>query len=133
VLAPPSLGHGEFYEFVFVHGLFVHQKCSNYALTNLLFNLCRSVWMIDLLVIRPSPPCRNFNTPLYPRSVANLRMYPNFLSFQCFHLWIRSWIYQGAWGVSHGIHNLLPLKKKCQFVISICDYKTITTNINKLP
>jgi hypothetical protein len=25
-------------------------KCSNYALTNLLFGLCRSVWIIDLLV-----------------------------------------------------------------------------------
>jgi len=31
-------------EFVFVHGSSMHQKCSNYALTNLLFSLCRSVW-----------------------------------------------------------------------------------------
>jgi len=37
------------------HGDFVHQKCSNYALTNLLFGLCRSMWMIDLLVNLFSP------------------------------------------------------------------------------
>jgi hypothetical protein len=36
-------------------GLFVHQKCSNYALTNLLFGLCIFIWIIDLLVICPSP------------------------------------------------------------------------------
>jgi hypothetical protein len=36
----PSPGHGEFCEIVFAHGSFVHQKCSNYALTNLLFGLC---------------------------------------------------------------------------------------------
>jgi len=55
VVASWSLGHGEYYEFVFAHGLSVHQKCSNYALTNLLFGLCRSVWIINLLVIRPNP------------------------------------------------------------------------------
>jgi hypothetical protein len=33
----------------------MHQKCSNYALINLLFGLCRSMWVINLLVILPSP------------------------------------------------------------------------------
>jgi hypothetical protein len=33
----------------------MHQKCSKYALTNLLFGLCRSMWIIDPLVILPSP------------------------------------------------------------------------------
>jgi hypothetical protein len=33
----------------------VHQKCSNYTLTNLLFGLCKSVWIIDSFVICPSP------------------------------------------------------------------------------
>jgi hypothetical protein len=37
---------------VFAHGSSMHQKCSNYALTNLLFRLYRSVWIIDPLVIR---------------------------------------------------------------------------------
>ncbi len=33
----------------------MHQKCSNYALINLLFGLCRCVWIIDPLVTCPSP------------------------------------------------------------------------------
>jgi hypothetical protein len=36
----------------------VHQKYSNYALTNLLFGLCRSQWIIDLIIIHPSPHMR---------------------------------------------------------------------------
>jgi hypothetical protein len=39
---PPSLGHGEFCESVFARGSSMHQKWSNYALTNL-FSLCRFV------------------------------------------------------------------------------------------
>jgi len=39
----PSPGHGESSEFVFARGSSMHQKCFNYALTNLLFGLCRSV------------------------------------------------------------------------------------------
>ncbi len=52
---PPSLGYGESCEFVFAYGSFVHQKCSHYALTNLLFGLCRFVWIIEPLVALPSP------------------------------------------------------------------------------
>jgi hypothetical protein len=55
VVVPPSPGCGEFYESMFAYGSSAHQKCSNYALTNLLLGLCRSVWVIDLLVILPSP------------------------------------------------------------------------------
>jgi hypothetical protein len=40
---------------MFAHGSSLHQKCFDYALTNLLFDLCRSVWIIDLLVTHPSP------------------------------------------------------------------------------
>jgi hypothetical protein len=40
---PLSSGRGESCESMFAHGLFVHQKCFNYAWTNLLFGLCRSV------------------------------------------------------------------------------------------
>jgi hypothetical protein len=50
VVPSPSLGHNEFCEsvfnhgsFVFAHGLSMHQTCFNYALTNLLFSLCRFV------------------------------------------------------------------------------------------
>jgi hypothetical protein len=45
VVASPNSGCGEFCESTF----------TNYALTNLLFGLCRSVWIIDPLVTRPSP------------------------------------------------------------------------------
>jgi len=40
VLASPSLGCGESCESVYARGLSMHQKCYNYALTNLLFGLC---------------------------------------------------------------------------------------------
>ncbi len=40
---------------MFTHGLSMHQKCSSYALTNLLFGLCRFMWVIELLIICPSP------------------------------------------------------------------------------
>jgi hypothetical protein len=33
----------------------MHQRCFNYTLTNLLFSLCKSVWVIDFLVNLPSP------------------------------------------------------------------------------
>jgi hypothetical protein len=42
-MVPSSLGCGESYEFVYVSGSFVHQKCSNYALTNLLFGLYKLI------------------------------------------------------------------------------------------
>jgi len=43
VAVSPSPGYGKSHESVFARGSFMHQKCSNYALTNLLFGLCRSV------------------------------------------------------------------------------------------
>ncbi len=52
---PPNLDCGESCESVFVRGSSVHQKCFNYALTNLLFGLCRFVWVINFLVTLPSP------------------------------------------------------------------------------
>jgi len=52
---PPSSSHGESCESMFVHVSSMHQKCSNYALTNLLFGLYKSMWIIDLLVIHPNP------------------------------------------------------------------------------
>jgi hypothetical protein len=41
---------------IYVCSWLVHApKCSNYALTNLLFGLCTSVWVIKLLVNLPNP------------------------------------------------------------------------------
>jgi len=77
----------------------VHQKCFNYALTNLLFGLCRSVWMIELLVNLPSPILSwSSSTPFYPRSVASQEANPNSFSFHYLHLWACSWILWRAWG-----------------------------------
>jgi hypothetical protein len=39
-------------------------KCSNYSLTNLLFGLCRPVWVIESLVNLPSPILELQHTPL---------------------------------------------------------------------
>ncbi len=57
------MGSGEFCEYVFVRGSSVHQKCSNYALTNLLFGLCKFVWVIDLLVTLPNPHPKTLACP----------------------------------------------------------------------
>jgi hypothetical protein len=52
---------------MFACGSFVHQKCSNYALTNLLFSLYRSLWVVDLLVIFPSPHPEALARPFTPK------------------------------------------------------------------
>jgi len=58
---PLSLGHGESCKSMYAHCSSMHQKCSNFALTNL-FGLCRFVWIIDSLVICLSP---------HPRALAH--------------------------------------------------------------
>jgi hypothetical protein len=63
---PPSPGHGEYCESVFARGSSVHQKCSNYALTNLLFDLCRSVWIIDPFVTCHNPHPKAPTRPTTP-------------------------------------------------------------------
>jgi hypothetical protein len=66
-LKPPNPSCGEFCEFVFVRGLFVHQKCSNYVLTNLLFGLCRSMWIIDPLVTHLNAHLKSPTCPSTPK------------------------------------------------------------------
>jgi len=55
VVVSPSPGYGESCGSMYACGSSVHQKCSNYALINLLFGLCRLVWIVDLLVTHPNP------------------------------------------------------------------------------
>ncbi len=74
---PPSSGRDESCEFVFAYDSSVHQKCFNYALTNLLFGLCKFMWIIKLFVIFPSPIPKLQHTLLppkfcEPRSVSQL-------------------------------------------------------------
>jgi hypothetical protein len=71
-------------------------KCSNYALTNLLFSLCRSMWVISLLVTHLSPNPRTPARPSTPKMLWT-REYAPIPSPSCFHFWTHSWIHQGAW------------------------------------
>jgi hypothetical protein len=92
------------------HGGFVHQKCFNCALTNLLFGLCRSVWIIFLLINLPSLNYEASTCPSTPKCCDPKSM-SNSFSFCCFHLWTRNWVHQRAWGrVIHSRHQRLNLK-----------------------
>jgi hypothetical protein len=94
------LGHGELCEFVYAYGLFVHQKWSNYALTNLLFGLCRSIWIIDPLIISHSPYFEVLACFFYPSKCCEQGNVPN--SFFCYIPFeTRIWIFQGVLGVCH--------------------------------
>jgi hypothetical protein len=55
---------------MFIRGLSVHQKCFSYALTNLLFGLWRSMWIINMLVTRTSPHPK---APAHPSTPKVLR------------------------------------------------------------
>jgi hypothetical protein len=68
---PLSPSRGESCKSVFARGLYMHQKCSSYALTNLSFGLCRSVWIINLLVNFPNPHPR---APTHPSTPKVLRV-----------------------------------------------------------
>jgi hypothetical protein len=60
-------------------------KCSSYALTNLLFGLCKFMWVIELFINLPSP---HPGTPICPSTPEVLRTKKHApLSFCCFHLW----------------------------------------------
>jgi hypothetical protein len=52
---------------MFARGSFVHQKCSNYTLTNLLFGLCKSMWIIDMFFTLPSPHPEAPTLPFTPK------------------------------------------------------------------
>jgi hypothetical protein len=67
---PLNPGCVESCESVFACGLSMHQKCSNYALTNLLFGLCKFMWIIELLVILPNP---HPGAPAHPSTFKVLR------------------------------------------------------------
>ncbi len=81
---PLSLGDGESCESMFAHGSSVHQKCSNYPLTNLLFGLCRSVWIIDSLVIRLNPHLKTPACPFTPEVIWTKERTPTPYPFDVF-------------------------------------------------
>jgi hypothetical protein len=71
-------------------------KCYNYALTNLLFGLCRSMWVSEVFVNLLSPIPKLQHT-LLPLKCCNLTNVPNSFSFCCLHLSTHNWVHQGAW------------------------------------
>jgi hypothetical protein len=77
---PPSSNHVEFCESVFVRGSFMHQRCSNYTLSSLLFGLCRSMWVLDLLVNLLSPNLEALTRP-FTLKCCEPRNVPQFLLF----------------------------------------------------
>jgi hypothetical protein len=82
-------------------------KCSNYALTNLLFGLCKSKWVIELL-INLSSPFQSSNTPFYPQSVASQGVCPNSFSSYCFTFGLEVYSVKELGGASfkhHYNHN----------------------------
>ncbi len=79
---PPSPGHGESCESMYVYNSSIHQKCSNYTLTNLLFGLCKSVWIVDTFVIHSSPhpeapTCPSYSPP--PPKMLQVKKHPSIL------------------------------------------------------
>jgi len=73
---PPSLSPGE-------SSKSIHQKCSNYALTNL-FGLCKSVWIIDLLVTHFNPHYEAPTCPCTPKLLQTRKRTPTPCPFDVF-------------------------------------------------
>jgi len=57
----------EFCESIYARDSFIHQKCSDYTLINLLFDLCMFVRIIDSLVIHYNPHPRITTHPSSPK------------------------------------------------------------------
>ncbi len=93
----------------------MHQKCSNYALTNLWFGLCRSMWIIDSLFTCPNPHPKA-PTCIFTPKVLWARECAQFLSFCCRHLWIHNWVHQGAWGcIKYSVCKNNLIWESCEF------------------
>jgi hypothetical protein len=101
-----------------------HQKCSNYALTNLLFGfvqVCVSDW---LLVIIPSPIPELQHAPLPPKC-CKLGMCPQLFILLLFSLLTHIWAYQGVWECVKPCLNasLVPLLSSfLRFLIQIINF-----------
>jgi hypothetical protein len=83
--------------------VFVHQECYNYTLTNLVFGLCKFVWIVDLLVIIYSLYPIATTHPSYPKMLQVGEHIPIFFSFIVFTFRLTFESYEGFGGVSHGI------------------------------
>ncbi len=94
-MASLKSGCDKFCEYVYARGLSMHKKCSNHALTNLLFKLCRSVWIIDSFAIRLNP---HPEAPTRPSTFEGLRAREHTLTPFFFIVRTHIWVFQGVWG-----------------------------------
>jgi hypothetical protein len=69
---------------MFAHGSSVHQKWSNYTLTNLLFGLCRFVWIFDPLITRLNPHPKALACPFTPKMLRTRECTPTPYPFAIF-------------------------------------------------
>ncbi len=86
VVASPKFGPWWVLWVYVAHGSFVNQKCSN-TLVNLLFGLCKFVWIIESLVICSSPHPKAPTCPSTSEVLQVRKWTPIFYPFCC------SWIY----------------------------------------
>ncbi len=93
---PPSSGHGEFCEFVVAGDSSMHQKWCRYAPSNLLFSLCRTMWINNPLTIHPSLHPEPQACPSTP-NCCELMNVLNFFKKKN-HFWTYIWIFQRVWG-----------------------------------
>jgi len=80
-------------------GLIHAPKCSNYALTNLLFGLCKFMWVIQLLVNLPSP-IPKLQHALLPPKCYKPKSVPQFLLLPLFTFGLIVESIKGLKGVS---------------------------------
>jgi hypothetical protein len=76
--------------------MFYAPKCSKHTLTNLLFGLCKSVWVIELLVNLPSPILELQQACISTLEVLRARGCAPTPSPSIVHLWIHCWVHEGA-------------------------------------
>jgi hypothetical protein len=114
---PPSLSHGESCEFVYVHGSSVHLKCFNHTLTNLLFSLCKFVWIINPLFIHLIPISELQHASLPPKCY-ELRSVPQFLLL-IFPLLDSLLSLSRSVGVCHGCSQFKILKKFAEIFVKL--------------
>jgi hypothetical protein len=82
---------------VYPRGSSIHQKCSNHTLTNLLFNLCKSMWIFDLFSLVLIPHLKALACPLYPQMLRIKEHIPTPSTSIVFHFQTCIWIFQGMW------------------------------------
>jgi hypothetical protein len=88
-----------------------------YVLTNLLFGFCKSMWVIDLLVILHSPHPKAPARPSTPKMLQTREHAPIPCPSDVFTLWIHNWVDQIVRGVSVTfIQSSDHYHKECQMI-----------------